>query len=223
MALIHNTAIRALNSSYNHAITVSPHVNSKRVADFLVFNKAIYTFLSQHHAVEEDYLFPAIEQHISRPGAMDANFFGHDAFMEAFQAWGAYINDPATLDNYSGTDMRNLISAFAPSLIQHLHDEIPTISALAAEPRCDSAVLLKIWQKAQEISTQDSNVHIEGPWIMGCQDRFFEIDGIAELGGWPPVPAPMRFVAKKWFSRRHKGAWEFCPSDFEGRRRILQF
>ncbi|KIW94935.1 uncharacterized protein Z519_04915 [Cladophialophora bantiana CBS 173.52] len=213
MAQIHNTIIRALNASWNQAVMVQP--DTQEAADFLLFNQLLFNTLNHHHHVEDDYMFPTMEKLLGRPGAMEANTKGHDSFAEGLTVFQKYvfITKPA---EYNGVTLRHIIESFAPNLIQHLHDEIPTLANLHVS---DGKELMKIWKHAEHIATKDNSLYTDAPWTLGCQDKSFTIDG--EKCGFPDVPWVIEAVIRNWHAKKHAGAWKFCPSDLSGKRRLL--
>lgn len=214
MAQIHNTIIRALNSSWNHAVSVKP--NTQEASDFLLFNQQIFSTLDHHHKVEDDYMFPEIEALLHRPGAMEVNAKGHESFAEGLAIFQKYVF-VTKASEYNGVTLRHIIEAFAPDLIQHLHDEIPTLASLHV---LDSSALMKVWKEAEHRTLKDQNLYSDAPWTLGCQDKSFMIDG--EKCGFPDVPWILEVVIRNWHAKRHAGAWRFCPSDLCGRRRRLK-
>jgi hypothetical protein len=213
MAQIHNTIIRALNSSWNHAPSVKP--STQAAADFLLFNQRLFTTLDHHHKVEDDYMFPAIEKLLGRPGAMEENVKGHQSFAEGLAIFQKYISVTKS-DEFNGTTLRHIIEAFAPELIQHLHDEIASLMGLHV---LDSAELMKIWKHAEHLAFKVTDLYFDVPWSLGCQDKSFTIDGVkctVHSSHWM-----LEAVVRNWHARRHAGAWKFCPSDLHGHRRQI--
>ncbi|EHY60791.1 hypothetical protein HRR83_000558 [Exophiala dermatitidis] len=213
MAQMHNTIIRALNASWNHAVYVQP--NTQEASDFLLFNRQLCKTLDQHHRVEDHYLFPQIHKLQGRPGAVEENSKGHESFTEGLAIFQNYlaITKPS---EYRGPTFRHILESFAPDLIQHLHDEIATIVSLYV---LDSRALMKIWKRAERLATKDLDLYDDAPWFLGCQDRTFTIDGVK--GDFPGGPWIIEALVRKWHFRKHAGAWKFCPSDLSGRRRQL--
>ncbi|EXJ81789.1 hypothetical protein A1O1_07854 [Capronia coronata CBS 617.96] len=213
MAQIHNTIIRALNASWNHAVLVQPC--TQEASDFLHFNQRLMRTLNQHHHVEDNYLFPEIEKLLGRPGAMEENMKGHESFAEGLTLFEKYLSVTKPSE-FCGLTFRHIIESFAPSLIQHLHDEITSLANLdVPEPNA----LKKIWRHAERLAIKDANLYRDLPWYLGCQDRTFTIDGIR--GDFPAGPWILEALIRNWHSRKHAGAWRFCPSDLSGRRRQL--
>jgi hypothetical protein len=56
-----------------------------------------------------------------------------------------------------------------------------------------------------------------GPFVFGCQDSEFLLDG--EKIPFPEVPVPLivPYIIEYVVSRRFSGAWRFCPSSAHGR------
>jgi hypothetical protein len=212
MAQIHNTLIRALNASWNHATSIH---DAESAADFLFFNQMLFKTLDHHHHVEDDYMFGAIEALLGRPGAMEENTKGHESFADGLAVFEKYIfvTKPS---EFNGTTFRHIIESFAPNLIQHLHDEIPTLLSLHV---VDSKELMKIWKKAEHIATKDAQLATDAPWLLGCQDKSFIIDG--QKCTFPDMPWMIEAVIRNWNAKKHAGAWRFCPSDLSGKRKLM--
>lgn len=215
MAQIHNSFIRAINSSYNHCLAVLP--STQEAADFLLFNQQIALCLDHHHHVEDDYMFPEIEKLLGKPGAMSENVAGHEKFMEAFHVFEKYVTR-TTADEYNGLTLRHIIESFAPDLVKHLHAEISTLVALHVVK--NERALLKIWKHAEHLATKDADLYLNAPFMLGCQDKEFEIDG--ERCTFPDMPWAIESMVRNWTSWRHGGAWKYCPSDLQGRRRQIR-
>lgn len=213
MAQVHNTVIRALNASWNHAIFVQP--SSQEARDFLLFNQQLLKMLNHHHQLEDNYLFPEIERLQCRPGCMEESQRGHESFAEGLAIFGEYLS-AATPSKFCGLTFRRIIESFAPNLIQHLHDEIPTLVKLHV---LDSRALMRIWRSANHLATKDADLYNDLPWLLGCQDRTFAIDGIK--GDFPGGHWIVEALVRNWHAKKHAGIWRFCPSDLSGRRRRL--
>jgi hypothetical protein len=213
MAQIHNTIIRALNASWNHSVSVKP--DTSEAANFLLFNQQLFKTLDHHHHVEDDYLFPAIEKLLGRPNAMESNIKGHESFAEGLAVFEKYAFVTKSAE-FNGVTFRHIIESFAPELIQHLHDEIPTLAALHT---VDSKELMKLWKQAEHIATKDNSLYTDAPWTLGCQDKSFTIDG--NRCEFPNIPWVAEALVRNWHAKKYAGAWDFCPSDLSGKRRLL--
>ena len=73
MALAHNVFIRGLNSIYLQA----PHITPSDASSFISYSLCLYESLNAHHEMEENVLFPAIEQKTGEKGIMDVDIEQH--------------------------------------------------------------------------------------------------------------------------------------------------
>lgn len=213
MAQIHNIIIRALNASWNYAAFV--RAGTQQAADFLRYNQQLFTMLDHHQRFENDLLFPEIDSMLCRPCAAENNNKKHDSFAERLAIFAKYVfgTKPA---EFNGVTFQHIIESFAPDLVQHLHDKIPTLMGLHV---LDSAALLKVWKKASRRAAKQTGLYSSGPLTLGCQDKSFTIDGVKP--DFPEMPWVLETVVRNWHSRRYAGAWDFCPSDLSGRRRQM--
>jgi len=215
MSLIHNTMIRALNASYNQCLSIHP--GTQEATDFLLFNLTFFEMLDHHHKVEEEHMFPQIEEMLGEPGAMEKNVEQHQAFEEGLGLFEKYVKGTKS-EEYNGRTFRHIIDSFGSVLVQHLHDEIPSLLSLHT---LDSAQMMKIWKKAEHAATADADPYTNWPFTFSCQDRSFLLDG--EVRSFPPAPFFAPCLISGWFSRRFSGSWKFAPCDFAKRRRALAY
>jgi hypothetical protein len=226
MSLIHNNIIRALNASHHHCSIMAEDPSSpssmtfidadpdlSQIADFLEYNRLIFKLLDRHHFVEEEFMFQQIEDllfDIGVPrGSMEGNVAQHQAFEAGLRVFEAYVFKTQPSEFQPNT-LLHIIESFAPILIEHLHDEISSLLALYV---LHSEDLMKIWKKAEYEATKDDDMYSSLPFILGCQDPTFELDG--EIRYFPPIPKAVRpavlMANKWWFSRRKAGVWRFLP------------
>ncbi len=126
MANVHNTFIRTLNTIYLQA----PYITTSRLAaDFFQYCRSLGSLLYLHHSQEEAVLFPKWEKLSGQKGLMGANVHQHEEFQPKLAEFNKYVETTEPGD-YSAEKMKELIDAFAPALMTHLADEIPTIMAL---------------------------------------------------------------------------------------------
>jgi hypothetical protein len=127
MACVHNLMVRNLNAIYLQA----PHILPADEHNFLNFARIWYELLHTHHTGEEEGFFPMIEALAGEKGMMEGNVEQHHAFHDPLTAFHEYVEACyAGKDKYDGGKIVGLIDAFGPTLMQHLADEIPTISGL---------------------------------------------------------------------------------------------
>lgn len=127
MALVHNMAIRGLNSIYLQA----PHIQAADFKPFAHYIVGWYNLLHVHHSEEEAEFFPDVEKMTGEKGIMDANVEQHHAFHDGMEALNAYaLAVISGTKQYDGVKVVSLIDAFGPTLVEHLSDEIPTLVGL---------------------------------------------------------------------------------------------
>ena len=216
MAFIHNTILRAFNSSYNQCLNVVP--GTQEAADFLFFNQTLFRMLDHHHKVEEDFLFPDIEELIGKPGAMEANVEQHHAFEKGLECFEEYLTE-TTSANFDGQKFRDILDSFVFVLAEHLHDEIPTLMSLHY---LDSAKMDKIWARSAHEAKKHGEIARDMPFLLSCQDNTFLLDGKASLS-FPGLPFFLPYLVKAVFANKHQGAWRFSPSGMLGWPKPLDF
>ena len=190
---------------------IDPTEDLSRVADFLEYNRLVFKLLDQHGRVEEDLIFPQIEDLLFAAGvprgSMARNIAQHKAFEAGLAVFQAYVfkTKPAEFDPHT---LLHIVESFAPILVEHLHDEIPTLLGLHV---LKSEDLMKIWKKAEHEATKDDDMFTTLPFVLGCQDSTFILDG--EVRSFPPIPRvfqpALTMANKHWFSRRKAGVWRF--------------
>ena len=143
MALIHNTILRALNSSYNQCLAVK--AGTSDADDSLFYNQRIFNMLHEHHMDEEERMFPAIEELAGVRGLMDQNIEQHKAFEGGVERFREYVYSRSMKD-YDGLELQGLIDGFGSVVTIHLHDEIPSLLGLK---NLNSAELMTIWNTGE--------------------------------------------------------------------------
>jgi hypothetical protein len=206
MSLIHNSLLRAFNSSYNQAIYIKAAPAPSTAADFLTYNQCIYELLHEHHTVEEETAFPLIEQLTGKPGIMEANVEQHKMFDAGLTAFKDYVFNTKPED-YNGEELRRILDSFGHILQEHLHDEIPTLLGLHIY---DSKALMEVWKKTEKVAISNLDDYRHGPLIFGCQDLAWKIDGKEAV--LPDCPFFVPYLVKYLHERKYKSLWKFNPS-----------
>jgi hypothetical protein len=185
-----------------------------------------------HHRGEEDNFFPKLEAACGEKGLLNESVEQHSMYFlhlskhlnhikannlrEAFEAGlGAYrdylLFVLRNIEPFSGTKLNSIIDSFAPALLSHLKEEIPTILSLSRFG--DKIPLLKL-SEVEMRKASDKIPKQEGlPFFMLNLDRTFE-NGMWEF--WPPIPAPIRWMLIRTVARKHKGWWRFASCDVDG-------
>lgn len=127
MANAHNMMVRGLNAIYLQA----PHIQPKDEKDFCTFITHWQKLITTHHRGEEELAFPKIEAMSGVKGLMDRNLEQHHAFHDGLAAMGTFATEVISgKTKYDGAKLIGIIDDFGPIVVQHLADEIPTISNL---------------------------------------------------------------------------------------------
>jgi hemerythrin-like domain-containing protein len=149
MAFAHNAMLRGLNSIYLQA----PNIHEAHdIADFLFFVKSWAGWVSHHHVLEEEQMFPGFEKVIGQTGFLEGNVNQHHVFQPALKRMLAYGSNTKPAD-YDASTLRGIIEEMAPALREHLSDEIQSL--LSMRPY-DSAALLKVYKECEaEAGKQD--------------------------------------------------------------------
>lgn len=212
MSLIHNGILRAFNSAYNQA----PYVSLADTPSFLTYLQIIYEQLHKHHSVEEETMFPLIEQLAGKPGIMDGNIEQHHAFESGLLVYKAYVFDTKPED-FSPQELRRILDSFCYILSEHLHEEIPTLLDLHIY---DSDALMKIWKTTEKAALSQLDNYRHGPLMFGCQDLSFRLDGKV-APAFPNVPFFVPYLVRFLYERTHRDVWKFNPcSSFRARREL---
>lgn len=136
MANVHNLLLRGLNSIYLQA----PHVTKPAdIADLLFYTHAWTGTVHHHHSLEEKIFFPQMEVLAKEAGlegvTMEGNVEQHHAFERGLEETKKWVEEVrAGKQEYDGKKLVAYIDSFAPTLTQHLHDEIETLVKL---DKCD--------------------------------------------------------------------------------------
>jgi len=209
MVVVHNIIIRGLNSIYLQA----PHVKPKDYADFIGYCLCWSDVLHTHHHCEETIAFPEIEKSSGVEGIMDVNVHQHETFSSGLKDYQTYLLDvKGSPADFSGSCLCEIIDSFAPILLTHLSEEIPTLLSLSKFG--DKIDMDKIWEK-------------DGRAAVGMSDKtaglaffFLNRDTTFEGGKWaafPPIPRPIRWVFTHICTWPNRAYWKFASCDYSGK------
>ncbi|KAH7412317.1 hypothetical protein DE146DRAFT_275667 [Phaeosphaeria sp. MPI-PUGE-AT-0046c] len=217
MANVHNCLLRGLNSIYLQA----PFVTSPAdVADLMFYTHAWAGTVHHHHSLEEKHFFPEMEILAKEAGltncTMESNLAQHHAFekgLEETMKWVEEVREGK--QEFDSKKLVSFIDSFAPTLTQHLHDEIGTLVKLE---KCDGKRVAKAMKTTAEAGLETAVMNVMIPQVLGCVDRAYP-----GSGNFPPVPGILLYLNAYWYSRKHQGAWRFNPCDHWGKKRPLLF
>lgn len=148
---------------------------------------------------------------------MGSNVDGHDAFLPGLGVFEAYVTKTRP-EEYCGITLRNILERFAPLLVEHLHEEIPTLIELWRVE--DEEGLKKVWAQAEEMGSKGGSVWEAPMFVLGNVDGEMVMDG--ELCAFPELPRGLGWAVRNLFMRRHREVWGFCAFDWEGSRRVVR-
>jgi hypothetical protein len=178
MALVHNMALRGLNSIYLQA----QHVVKADEVSFCKYILVWHLMLHHHHSTEEEELFPAIEELLGEKRAMAANVEQHHAFHAGLEALVAYVQDcEAGKQKYSGDRIVALIDDFGEILAGHLADEITFFLGLKRFGADKTKGIPKLLDETGEKAMVGTNLSV----------TFSAVDVLLQEIIWPYVSPPM--------------------------------
>ncbi|KAH9992022.1 hypothetical protein F4779DRAFT_609443 [Xylariaceae sp. FL0662B] len=192
MALLHNTILRGYNSIYQQA----PHVKPADKADFIGYSLTWFKFVKTHHDDEEETLFPKVEEVLEDKTIWEGTHKEHESFLGGLVEFEKYLTSLASPADFSGDELRRIMSSFQEAFDTHFHSEIATIAALASHPNAPepgteraavAGATFKSWGKSTVTKAGLLDVV---PFFLMNHDATVE-DGL--WANWPPMPAPIRW------------------------------
>lgn len=164
MTIIHNLLIRILNTVYLQCVNVER--SPADVQDFVSYAIEWANMVEHHHHIEEEQVFPEIEELAGVPGLMQANVAQHEAFTGGLHEYMGYlVKVQKNEEAYSGEKLKGIIDSFMPTLRQHLSDEIDTLLKLA-EYDCDWDDWFQKLMKKLLAKTNDPNLKVRASALL---------------------------------------------------------
>ncbi|KAF8153175.1 hypothetical protein B0H34DRAFT_800411 [Crassisporium funariophilum] len=196
MSLAHNLIIRGINSIWINAPLVKPG----DVVAFAGYTLACLKMIHEHHEGEEKVVFPRLQSKLD----MGHNVEQHEAFHDHMVALEEYMTKVhAGQEKYDAERTRRMVKDFADPLVEHLTEEIPTIS-----PKKLSVFT------AEELTEMNNALgeHIKNgggfftvfPFGMTTHNR-------QEAPDWPPVPWVIKWFALNIGYFVNRSYWKFSP------------
>ncbi|KAH7165620.1 hypothetical protein EDB81DRAFT_865662 [Dactylonectria macrodidyma] len=201
MTLVHNAILRGLNAVYNQARSVSTKGTRKDKLDFANFAYAWTMVLKEHHRVEEDRVFPLINELTGVPGLMDGNVAEHQEFHDGFEAYLEY----------------------ADKAREHLEHDIDTLLALDKySDKVDWVVWFKkVIDEIMGYAMKNAEFRTdEFPMTIILHDETFD-EGMWQ--NFPPIPWLFALLLRWMFMYRRKDWWRFSGCDFASQPQQLPF
>ncbi|KIM41534.1 hypothetical protein M413DRAFT_445517 [Hebeloma cylindrosporum] len=207
MTMIHNVFIRGLNSIYENAPSIP--ASSSDVIPFVGYALAWVSNIHDHHHGEEDIVFPFLQENF--PDDMHKNIEEHKTFrggLDALEEYLKAVQQGTKGVKWDGEKVKALIEAFGDGLVEHLHEEIPTISPERLS-QVDHDGLAKM--------VAVHNEHIKNLPMATAHVHVFTHHDFETYPSWPPLPAPVSwFVRNVLYFRRHS-FWKFAPYSRTGK------
>lgn len=234
MVKAHNLLLRGLNSIYLQAPYVSIPADIK---DFFIFCRAWIHTVTVHHSYEDRIFFPDIIKLTGREdivsGEQELHRVLHEG-LERFEDWIRGVEADMQKWDWAGENgLKAVLDSFANTFVRHLREEVDMLRSLKDY---DSQQLLDAWNHTEDevIKTVTKDALVRSSFLIslrrmltfsyGQYDKIPAGLGCVDKREWvPPLPWFMPYLVNWWYSRRHRGAWRFCPSDFWGNPRPLIF
>ncbi|KAF2258904.1 hypothetical protein CC78DRAFT_586536 [Lojkania enalia] len=220
MAHIHNAILRGYNSIWHQAI----HVTHEDKVDFIGYAQAWFKFVKSHHDDEEIELFPKVQEVVGTKGIWDETHKEHESFLAGLAAFNDYLANLGEPYDFSGTELRRIMSTFQEPFNQHFHSEISTIASFADLPSApkpgspeaeNASVIFKAWGKKTVTKAGTADVV---PFFLLNLDVTYE-EGM--WANWPPMPGFVRWGLVNIAGAYHWGWWKFASCDSKGQPREL--
>ncbi|KAF8964792.1 hypothetical protein BDZ97DRAFT_1814499, partial [Flammula alnicola] len=201
LSLTHNVIIRALNSIWLNA----PLVLREDEADFVQYNLTCLEMIRSHHEAQEMVIFPRLQEKID----MRKNVVQHlefDAALKNFKAYLVKVHD--RVEPYDSERVLELRKALGSRLVQHLHDEISTVSTkrLSVFTNQELNEILNALEEHNR-GLRESTTHF--PFVMTHHNQ-------EDARNWPVVPTSVKWVGNHVGFHLHRSYWKFSPYTMGG-------
>ncbi|KAJ6576657.1 hypothetical protein DFH09DRAFT_365617 [Mycena vulgaris] len=206
MSISHNMFLRGINAIHAQA----EGIREDQAKSFAFFCASFFQMVHHHHHIEETYVFPIYDQKLGAH-AMDNNVEQHHAFMDGLNDLENYVKAVhAGTASYKGATVIQKLEGFADALVQHLHDEIPTLESSRLRAVFTEKDLQDIEAGIIKIILKDVSLFTTLPMGLICHDK-------STAPYFPPLPKPLLLAVQYGFSWRYNDAWQFGPCDIYGK------
>ncbi|QRV98276.1 Hemerythrin HHE cation binding domain [Ceratobasidium sp. AG-Ba] len=165
----------------------------------------VVELIHEHHATEEDVVFPALEEKMGK-GSMESNVTQHEDFMPKFDQWTELVKSIlAGKAEYEADGFIRLMREGTDMLIVHLRDEIPTLDSNKLREHFTVSELEALEKRIEKKVQEQAS-----PWDI----PLFFVNGDLNYNSWfPPMPAPVVFIARHVIMRMSGDMWKYGQSD----------
>jgi len=206
MAIAHNMFIRGLNAVYFHA----PNIKEGQVQSFAFFCNSLFGMIHHHHTMEEELGFPFYESKLGA-GTMQHNVEEHHAFSAGFEDLETYIKEiRAGTAKYDGKLVIEKLESFADELVQHLHDELPSIESSKMRAAFTKKDLQDLESALTKRILKEVSLTEVLPLGLILHDK-------STAPQFPPLPKPIIWLVRYGLYHIHSDAWAFAPCDVYGK------
>ncbi|KAJ5520923.1 hypothetical protein N7463_001376 [Penicillium fimorum] len=160
MAYAYSCMLRGLNSIYHQAENVR---KPEEIADFLIFVKSWTVWVSHHHIMEEEMMFPGFGKVIGTPGFLGDNVEQHHAFQRQLNILQDYSIQTKPSD-YDASIIRKAIEEMSPSFRDHLGDEIDSLLRMIDY---DLEALMKVYKSCVAQATKQDRQVVPHSMVLG--------------------------------------------------------
>ncbi|KAF9522453.1 hypothetical protein CPB83DRAFT_111627 [Crepidotus variabilis] len=209
MAAAHNMFIQGINAMAAHAF----YVKDERIQPFVLFCLTVLEIVHHHHRLEETFYFDALEKNLGE-GYLTESKEEHATFVpqiEATESWLKEIRDGKA--TYDGSALLTQINSWSDDMIHHLNHEVERLNRDNIKERFNENELKAIDNQFMKHALKDVNLYTSLPISVVC--------GNPVTPWFPPLPLPLKWATRYWFSRRHREAWEFGPVGWDGKPKAL--
>ena len=135
------------------------------------------------------------------------------AFLGGLAEFEKYLNGLKNRGEFSGTELRRIMSTFQEPFGSHFHAEIKTIAALADHPNAPKPGSPKDTEAAAAFEKWGKNTVMKAGALDVVPFFLLKLDGTREDGlweNWPPIPPPIKWGLVNLGGSYHSGYWKFA-------------
>lgn len=136
-----------------------------------------------------------------------------EAFLGGLAEFEKYLTSLETASDFSGTELRRIMSAFQEPFGSHFHAEIKTIAALADHPNAPKSGTPKESEAANAFKSWGKSTVMKAGTLDVVPFFLLNLDGTRENGlwaNWPPIPPPIKWGLVNLGGSFHSGYWKFA-------------
>jgi len=142
-------------------------------------------------------------------GAMQVNVEQHELFVPKVEELEKYLKDVQEgKEMYDGQRIIDAIESFGDIMVQHLTDELETLNVDRIRAHFTEKELKQMESDFMKIVLAELDFYKNLPMGLVCMDP--------NNLWFPPLPLPIKWATRLWFSWRYREAWKFGPLDLYG-------